>query len=536
MKNQWVRWIGLWLIAWMACATAHAQLNTRVSAMGFSWESPLTYIRLEVENPTIRELTFSLSLEGWRNSTQIEVYENQTIGPGQTLVTHLPVIDTHGESFGVHCRIDGEWSRTTAYSRNEYAYLNIAGIEWWLSAKQQEDVANAITGRSQEIVAQLEPQNAPELWQCFTPYKAVLVREADFSRINSAATAALLKWVDAGGILFVYSTGADQDKSQMLGMIHYRRSNPLFTPAGELKDISYDGTPWVDRSGLTYFEVKAFPFAIPRQGADKGVLALAGLFFLVAGPINLFYLKRRNRIRLLLVTVPVLSVLFCAMMVLFFVATQGFIQRGGSFSLTLIDEAENKAMTMAHHTVLTGLYPINGFGFDRETLFFPMETSDDWQSYRMDLTSGQRLAAGLLKPSINFHYFTMQHEPTRERLMVDWDELEVTNGFEQHLKGLALRNGSEFYYAEDLEPGQRAKLRRAEKDNLLLGDWLDERQDRAFSEFREYLQKFTRGGDVVYAAVTEGDAPDLDTGVSIRGEECHVLVGHLEPAAVEAEG
>ena len=61
-----------------------------------------------------------------------------------------------------------------------------------------------------------------------------------------------------------------------------------------------------------------------KRRGNIGSLLLTVLFVVVAGPVNYFYLRKRKRQMLLFVTVPAVAILFCLLIGLHFLLTQGF--------------------------------------------------------------------------------------------------------------------------------------------------------------------------------------------------------------------
>jgi hypothetical protein len=302
------------------------------------------------------------------------------------------------------------------------------------------------------------PTELPDNWLCYTPFLTVFVHDSSWRRLGPTQRRALEQWVQAGGRLVIYG-GSDQERLEprMLGTIEYVSFHPLKNTSQDRKWAS--GEPaWLQFARTGQGAAQGNPYVIRKLTGGVWGLSLATIFFVVAGPLNYWYFARRNRIRTLLVSLPLASVACCLLITGFFLVTQGFAKRGGSVALIVLDEQTDSAITFSRHVFFSGLYPLGGFTFDREAAFCPLGSAYRGASCLMDLTGDQHLQSGLFAPSTNFHYTTVRPWTTRAKLVWDLDDMTVLNGFDAAAERIVLRVGDKAYEANGVGRGGKAKL------------------------------------------------------------------------------
>ena len=127
-----------------------------------------------------------------------------------------------------------------------------------------------------------------------------------------------------------------------------------------------------------------------------------------------------------------------------------------------------RSFQFSRHCVLSAIYPIGGFQFSPKTAFYPMKQVNDDDVFKMDMNKGLHLRSGLFQPSINFHYFTALPIQTREHLVIDYQQQTVSNGFENPIHALLLRDSNDQYFTSgSLVPGETGKLERLDEKEIL---------------------------------------------------------------------
>src|SRR5690606_1614190 len=136
----------------------------------------------------------------------------------------------------------------------------------------------------------------------------------------------------------------------------------------------------------------------------------------------------------------------------------GLQRKGGSMSITVMDDSANKGLTTARHSLLSGLYPLGGFQFSPVTYFLPNAADSNRTEADFDLTNTQNLTDGLFQPGIPFNYATLTPFTTRERMLYDAEKSTLRNGFEQPVKAAIVFNDGRYYLGGAATSGAEVKL------------------------------------------------------------------------------
>lgn len=563
---------------------ARADLRVSVERMGQSTNAPYIWMRVTVENPEGNRLGFRLFGNGsyGRSSGEILI-EGQELGPGEERTFDVPMLGMTEYRGGGSYYSGGFFRCQDSTGRmavgNDGAsdlktFLNIAPVSQWASEQQMQDFSDAIehpekeqqgppepesavpvlggpvpypggTGghsgspKKSNFISQVEPGQLPDNWLCYSPFTAVLVSSDAYKTIPAEARIALTRWVNSGGRLVVYGASEARREECLLGRIEYR-TGPVLTaldqipnewkmPGGNPQPGPLDWARYGGLGGNDYF-----PFLVQLDALGRsGGLLLATIFCIVAGPANYFYWRRKNRIRMLMLSLPAFSIAFCLLITGYFLATKGFSRKGGTFSISILDEGSDSALTFSRHLLFSGLYPLGGFSFDSETAFVPMESSGD-QAYKMALQNRQRqLTDGLFIPQVPFHYYTVTPWSTRERLVYKAAEKTVENGFETPLQGVVVYDRG-VYVAGAVPKGGKATLERLEGEAAknVLDRFLSSEEKSYLENKRSFYQKveIPSGGQGHYIVFFDGKLPTEQAGLDIKeGRHRHALIGAFGP-------
>lgn len=218
----------------------------------------------------------------------------------------------------------------------------------------------------------------------------------------------------------------------------------------------------------TYWALLKLP--IPDVPLQVLFLAMVA-FVLLIGPANFFLLRKFRREPLILVTTPVISLVFCLLVIGFITMGEGWHSRAKALGVTLLDQDTKLASTRAMLAVYSPVPPRSGYEFDSEdVLRFAgagrLELRED---------SSPRLSSGLLRPRLPLGCSIERVSTQREHLKLtrENDGVGVVNGLGVRLVSLSVVAPDGWVYDCEgaIEPGARAVLRRSRSATECSLDW-----------------------------------------------------------------
>jgi hypothetical protein len=174
-----------------------------------------------------------------------------------------------------------------------------------------------------------------------------------------------------------------------LGMVVAFSSSDLFSvdaaPAGDafvwrwrLNTIGADRLLWVRRHGLsTRRENNDFwNFLVPGVGLVPvtAFRVLITVFMVAIGPLNYWWLRRKGRLHLLLVIVPVAAAVITGTLFGYAVVADGFDVRVRARSFTHLDQRTGHAVCWSRLSYYAGLAPSSGLIFSGDVAVLPLDS------------------------------------------------------------------------------------------------------------------------------------------------------------------
>jgi len=232
---------------------------------------------------------------------------------------------------------------------------------------------------------------------------------------------------------------------------------------------------WAWRHGLTARgeNPNFLEFQIPgiRTVHARSFVVLITLFTLVIGPVNFFFLRRRNRLYLVLLTIPLIAFLTSMTLFAYSVVAHGFSVQSRVRSLTIVDQTAKRSVTVARVALYAGLAPSEGLRFLPETAVYPIwPPGRSFQSGRVDWTTTQHLRSGWLASRTPMQFLVTTCRAERGRLEVsppNDDGMRIANGFAWKLTAvLVVDESRQAFFGSEIPAGATARVRPASKENL----------------------------------------------------------------------
>lgn len=213
----------------------------------------------------------------------------------------------------------------------------------------------------------------------------------------------------------------------------------------------------------------------------RGLMILLVAFALVLGPVNFYWVRRRGRPLLLLLTVPGLSVAMSLGLLAYGVLSQGLDIKARVRSFSVLDQRDQRAVAAEARRILAGSSPGAGLRPEPGTAVVPEE--DCWQGswrgehlFAVDLTDGRLLGGDYLPVRQPIGQLVLSERTSHLRLeaRLGAGEVEVVNGLGAEVLELLLRapDGTYHELREPLTEGATGALASAgsEDPGDLAGD------------------------------------------------------------------
>ena len=410
--------------------------------------------------------------------------------------------------------------------------------------------ATAAGGRTaSSIDVVLDPTRLPHNWLGYTSLRAVFLGEGEWRQLAEDQKTALLTWTAGGGDLFLLDgsldvllpamTGAESAapppvRAYFFGRIHVMTSAAassaglasVLSAASQSQDSNWALPANTAKDWATITD-RGFRLPIPGIAGvpARTYLMILLVFTAVVGPLNYWFLRRKGQQVLLVLTAPLISVVFILLLGGYVLAGEGIGVRVRAVTFTMLDQVRRQAVTRGSISLYAaGMSPRGGLRFSHDTAIFPLgrDGNGGRETIQLDLSDGQRFSSGLLPARSPSNFEQVVFRPARERLTLTRESTGVTvvNGLGSRVLTLLYRDGDTIYsLAQPLPVGATATLRPGRVDAVRIVP-----TDLPLSARLLYLVEHQPAGS--YLAVLE-NSPFWEAGVRAitERESFHVVLG-----------
>jgi len=414
---------------------------------------------LRVTNHEDRARTYTIRINHLDiNSGQIIYQREVSLQAGGSAELHMPVLAVTGFPTQLSILLDGSIEDEVTVpgaifnvqTEKTHAVLTDQAIDLGSAYARLPDTPSRVLP-----VVRLASTKWSEHWEDFSAFDLLVLTRASRDRLSIEQARALDRFVRCGGVLWIHddaeveASPAIRSERVGFGMIYHIGAGVAdageeakrFLLARSLSMKPFAGleeeTPWARRIPIDEEEVPIRVFFLP-------LLLLA----LLIGPVNLWFLHRRNKRIWLIWTTPLISLVAAGLVALGIFLVEGFTTRTHLESITLLDQENNLATTIGSGGVYsTGNIP-GGLVFPDGAVIDPDYETLQRKGLMIQRDRDITFGRGWIRPRIPMFYRVRQVETRRERLVATRVEegLRVLNGLGADLGPLYLADEEGLVY------------------------------------------------------------------------------------------
>jgi hypothetical protein len=305
-------------------------------------------------------------------------------------------------------------------------------------------------------------------WLAYSCLDGIIISSDELELLTAEVQAAIEEFVWAGGTLLVLARD-DQPISWPVSAAAKAELTSFALGFGRclvIADRSGDGTgigsgywtaindhwrasatPWSFKQSYSVLgEITGLAVMDGLQIPVRGLFLLMISFAVVIGPVNLVLLKRRRRQIWLLWTIPLVSLVTSGAVFVYALASEGLTAKVRVEGLTLLDQVEQRAVTIGSVAYYSPLTPGDGLHMPLDAELTPLiQWGTSAHGRVVDWSHDQHLQSGWVtaRSPAYFKWRSVCHR--RERLLVrpgSGGRLEVMNGLGVNIRQLWLADGN----------------------------------------------------------------------------------------------
>ncbi|MDN5279518.1 MAG: hypothetical protein PWR01_3483, partial [Clostridiales bacterium] len=468
-------------------------MGIKVTALpGFTNNGSFGYnfFRVLVSNKSSAEREIKLYMKT-RYSSSLEYVSRSfrlAVGESRNEALFFPLMDFSSD--GLRVEVDGIPLRDKLFSyvslyRNYYGKKQVL-VDNRLSRKEFDAVFAGSGGHSSGVeMSQFEGSNSQldTNWLSFTQFNALIFYADSIAEMKSQTLKAIFDYLRAGGSMLVLGDFSPPDD-----FVEYSFKNPaglpdfkgfaggfgrLFVVPEEIMSIVSTATadPFPDlypdpheRISLRGHSPLPFADSELETVSAKWLMIIIYAFAFVIGPVNVYVLHKLKRKIWVFWTVPVASIMCCGIILGYYIVFESSTLKVKKRSFTLLDEKNNRAITMGCMSVFSSASRPEGFKFGFDTEILPLLP----RSYRNNdggkfilLDENQSLTEGWIRPKIPRYLHLRRVNYRRERLTFEKqnDELTVMNGLGADAQNIYFMNHQgRLFECANLKAGAKGRM------------------------------------------------------------------------------
>lgn len=444
-----------------------------------------SFVRVLVTNSSSRERSVRLFMKVDYSRDIEEISRRISIAPAEVREESLMLPVSDFSSSGVRIEVDGmilqdvlaKYHRTY---RNFYAKKQ-ALIDAKIPRNEFDAVfaSGGALGHMNLEMNQFEGSNSQlyRTWLGYSQFNILIFYAATLTEMPEAVRRAVFDYVRAGGVLLTIGGVVPPDDFVKLGAEAEDQQLPLYEGGfGKVITAPVDFFASGTITGVETFDLFSHPeFKIEsplkfnedeiETVSARWLMMVVYLFAFLIGPVNVYILHRMGRKILVFLTVPVASVICCSIIYGYYIIFESSTLLVKRQSLTLLNEKDSRAITLANYSIFSARSRAEGFHYDMDTEVYPV-TRDDYRSNDAGkfivLDEDQHFNDGWVKPKVPRYLHLRAVQTRRERISLTEKDggLELMNGLGADVEEIHLmtRDGRTWTGA-DIAAGSTATLK-----------------------------------------------------------------------------
>ena len=420
-----------------------------------------------------------------------------TVEPGSSVVTPVRFFRRYDYPDQFYIRVDGKRSANPILLKNYGRAMQPDGfvLESIAMAGLCNRVEDHVTGSTSSgsrtssnlYATSLDVARWGEEWLYYSGNSLTSLNASEWNSLKPKQQEALLEWVQSGGHLFLFGDDGNLIRNRLtlkftqfgaLIRAFHGFGSVVCVPLNDMEQLkpshlyalhnliqdkgfklaqSYGGG---NRSGFTKLHER-FPIVENLNIPIRAFFILLLVFLIVIGPLNYWYMKRRNQRVMVVVTIPLLSLSMTLCLVAYAFFSEGIAVRHRQEAVTILDQVKQEATTLGTGVLYAPIASRVNLFFHADTEITPLLSNNSQIGGVIDLTRGQELKNGWVRSRQPFYYQVRKIETRRERLNVSpvGDAFEIVNGLGGTIRELYLvDNSGRVFDARAVEAGSKALL------------------------------------------------------------------------------
>jgi hypothetical protein len=307
-------------------------------------------------------------------------------------------------------------------------------------------VATSSRGSRTDLLGRVDLDDLPDRWQGYPDWLVLVLTPKGDAGLDDAQRAAITAWVQSGGTLVVST-------AELVRAWEGHGVRVVFDAlTGDAKAL---GKTINEQDGAERWAPESAPVPGTETVPVKTFVFLALAFAIVVGPLNLWWVRRRNARHLFLITTPAVSFVTCVALIVASLVSDGVSVKRSAIQVCYLDHRSQQMVRWTGctyfaafsrswlpldgqtkvHVLDPDLYDASGYGSRRHSYGVGPALNLDWRQ-------GQILSGVVIPARLNRQLSYTEQLPERRRLVIERDGAgyRVANGLGVQLLGLRWRD------------------------------------------------------------------------------------------------